>query len=95
MIEYKLKAVVSRPGFAADWKARKIIRITRGFGENAVEFNQTLEIENTWPGKVMYSFVIPHKAYVVGDAIPVSVKFSPIAKGVKIISLVTTIREHA
>lgn len=50
--------------------------------------------ENTWPGKVMYSFTLPHKAFAAGDTIPVAVKFSPLAKGVRIVSLLTTIREH-
>ncbi|GAA6007627.1 uncharacterized protein JCM10292_002831 [Rhodotorula paludigena] len=95
VIEYKLKAIAQRPGFAnTDWKARKIVRISRSFGADAVEFNQTLEIENTWPGKVMYSFTLPHKAFAAGDTIPVAVKFSPLAKGVRIVSLITTIREH-
>lgn len=42
----------------------------------------------------MYAFTMPHKAYAAGETIPVSVKFSPLAKGVRIVSLVTTIREH-
>ena len=42
----------------------------------------------------MYSFTLPHKAYAAGDTIPVAVKFSPLAKGVSIVSLITTIREH-
>ncbi|GAA6064597.1 hypothetical protein JCM10212_000508 [Sporobolomyces blumeae] len=95
VIEYKLKARAERPGItAADWKARRVVRIARGFGVDAVEYNQTLEIENTWPGKVMYSFTLPHKAFAAGDTIPVAVKFSPLAKGVRIVSLITTIREH-
>ncbi|SGY13409.1 BQ5605_C010g05854 [Microbotryum silenes-dioicae] len=95
MIEYKLKAVATRSGFAAaDWRAKRVVKITRGFAIDAVEYNQTLEIENTWPGKVMYAFTIPHKAYAAGETVPVSVKFSPLAKGVRIVSLVTTIREH-
>ncbi|GAA6021801.1 hypothetical protein JCM10207_002066 [Rhodosporidiobolus poonsookiae] len=95
VVEYKFKAVAQRPGFAAtDWKARKMVRIARSFGADAVEYNQTLEIENTWPGKVMYSFTLPHKAFAAGDTIPVAVKFSPLAKGVRIVSLITTIREH-
>ncbi|KAM0749136.1 hypothetical protein T439DRAFT_358253 [Meredithblackwellia eburnea MCA 4105] len=94
VIEYRLKALVVRPGFGHDWKSKKVVKISRGFGVDAVEYNQTLEIENTWPGKVMYAFTIPHKAYAAGETIPVSVKFSPLAKGVQIASLVTTIREH-
>lgn len=44
--------------------------------------------------QVMYAFTIPHKAYAAGETIPVSVKFSPLAKNVRIVSLITTIREH-
>lgn len=43
-IEYKLKAIASRPGFGADWRTKKIVKINRGFGVDAVEYNQTLEI---------------------------------------------------
>lgn len=50
VIEYKLKAIAQRPGFAnTDWKARKIVRISRSFGADAVEFNQTLEIGAALP----------------------------------------------
>lgn len=42
----------------------------------------------------MYAFTMPHKAYAAGETIPVSVKFSPLAKNVRIVSLITTIREH-
>jgi hypothetical protein len=44
VVEYKLKATATRPGFAADWKTRKLVRISRGFGTDAIEYNQTLEI---------------------------------------------------
>lgn len=43
-MEYKLKAIATRPGFAADWRSKKLVRIMRSFGADAVEYNQTLEI---------------------------------------------------
>lgn len=49
VVEYKLKAIATRPGFAADWKTRKLVRIARGFGVDAVEYNQTLEIGESGP----------------------------------------------
>jgi len=57
IIEYKLKAVAQRPGFtAADWKARKVVRLSRSFGADAVEFNQTLEIgTSTSPSSCSFS----------------------------------------
>lgn len=44
LVGYKLKATATRPAFTADWKARRIIQVSRGFGVDAVEYNQTLEI---------------------------------------------------
>ncbi|KAH8928638.1 hypothetical protein BT69DRAFT_1329402 [Atractiella rhizophila] len=94
-IEYKLKALAVRKGhFERDFKAKKEVKVSRMLSEEAMEFNQTLEIENTWPGKVMYSITIPHKAYAGGDQIPVNMKFSPLAKGVTITSVMTSIREN-
>lgn len=39
-------------------------------------------MENTWPGKIMYSLTLPHKAWAAGDTIMALVKFAPLAKGV-------------
>lgn len=54
----------------------------------------TLRAENTWPGKVSYQLTLPYKAFAAGTSIPVSVRFSPLAKGVRVLSLLSTIREH-
>jgi hypothetical protein len=42
----------------------------------------------------MYSFVVPHKAFAAGDDIPVLVKFQPMAKGVSVQSITSTIKEY-
>ncbi|KAG0140047.1 hypothetical protein CROQUDRAFT_665698 [Cronartium quercuum f. sp. fusiforme G11] len=95
LIYYKLKAVASRAGFlTSKWEAKKILRVARSFPAEAVEWNQTLEIENTWPGKVSYEISLPHKAFAAGDSIPVSLKFTPLMKGVRVTSLIVTIKEH-
>lgn len=39
-------------------------------------------VENTWPGKIMYSLTLPHKAWAAGDTLMALVKFAPLAKGV-------------
>ncbi|EGG10754.1 uncharacterized protein MELLADRAFT_93509 [Melampsora larici-populina 98AG31] len=96
LIYYKLKAIATRAGFLthSKWETKQILRVARSFPVEAVEWNQTLEIENTWPGKVSYEISLPHKAFAAGDRIPVSLKFSPLMKGVRVTSLVTTIKEH-
>ena len=41
----------------------------------------------------MYSLVLPHKAWAAGDTLTTLVKFAPMAKGVRVLSVSTTISE--
>ncbi|TFY74340.1 hypothetical protein EWM64_g9672, partial [Hericium alpestre] len=92
-IAYKLRAVATRPGFAHNLQAQIPIYIARSFAPEALEYQQTLEIENTWPEKIMYSIMIPHKAWAAGDTLTAVVKFSPLTKGVRVLHVTTTINE--
>ena len=59
---YKLRAVAHRSGaFSSNFQATKPVNIIRTFTAEALEFTQTLEIENSWPMKVAYSLTLPHK----------------------------------
>ncbi|KEP54580.1 putative response to drug-like protein [Rhizoctonia solani 123E] len=93
-VAYKLRATAVRSAFSANFHALRPLHIMRSFSPEAMEYNQTLEIENTWPGKIMYSFVVPHKAFAAGDDIPILVKFQPMAKGVSVQSIVTSVKEY-
>lgn len=94
-IAYKLHATVVRSGFASNFHSVKHFTLQRTFTSDALEFNQTLEIENTWPGKVMYALTLPFKAYAAGDDIPVNVKFMPLAKGVRVTAVTSVIKEYS
>ncbi|KAL1412376.1 hypothetical protein Q8F55_000121 [Vanrija albida] len=94
-VSYKLRATVVRSGLAFNLSTARTFDLTRSFTHEALEFNQTLEIENTWPGKIMYSITIPFKAYAAGDDIPVLVKFMPLAKGVRVLSVNSVIKEYS
>ncbi|KAH9058789.1 hypothetical protein EDB87DRAFT_1563750 [Lactarius vividus] len=92
-VAYKLRAIATRPGFAHNLHTQRAITVLRSFGPEAFEYQQSLEIENTWPEKLMYSIMIPHKAWAAGDNLTAVVKFSPLAKGVRVLSAVTTLNE--
>lgn len=93
IVSYKLRAVAVRPGLAHNLHATIPIFLLHSFAPDALEFQQTLEIENSWPEKLMYSIVLPHKVWAIGDILTVVVKFSPLAKGVRVLTVLTQITE--
>ncbi|KAI6037575.1 hypothetical protein EDC04DRAFT_2126164 [Pisolithus marmoratus] len=93
IVSYKLRAVAVRPGLAHNMQAAIPIFLLHSFAPEALEFQQTLEIENSWPEKLMYSIVLPHKVWAIGDILTVVVKFSPLAKGVRVLTVHTQIIE--
>ncbi|KZT43588.1 hypothetical protein SISSUDRAFT_1068831 [Sistotremastrum suecicum HHB10207 ss-3] len=92
-ITYKLRAAAIRSGFSSNFQAQCPVNIVRSLANDALEYQQTLEIENTWPGKLMYSLLLPHKAWAAGDTICSLVKFQPTGKGVYVGSVLTTVNE--
>ncbi|KIM45539.1 hypothetical protein M413DRAFT_442212 [Hebeloma cylindrosporum] len=92
-VAYKLRAVASRPGLSRHLQAVAPVHILRSFTHEALEYQQTLEIENTWPEKMMYAIMVPHKAWAVGDTLAAVFKFSPLMKGVTVQSIVSSLCE--
>jgi len=92
-VTYKLRATATRPGFAHNLQTHKVITLLRSFGPDAFEYQQLLEIENTWPEKILYSIMVPHKAWAAGDDLTAVIKLSPLAKGGRPLSVVTTLNE--
>ncbi|EMD37694.1 hypothetical protein CERSUDRAFT_114332 [Gelatoporia subvermispora B] len=95
-VQYKLRASAVRGGFGfahRSLEASLPVSIMRGFSSEALEYQQTLEIENTWPEKLMYSIMIPHKAWAAGEKVTAVVKFSPLVKGARVQHVTTTVNE--
>ncbi|KAK7005827.1 arrestin-C domain-containing protein [Favolaschia claudopus] len=92
-VAYKLRANVVRPGLNSNLQTVIPVYILRTFTAEALEYQQTLEIENTWPDKLMYSIMIPHKAWATTDTLTALVKFSPLVKGVSVVSVTSAIHE--
>ncbi|KAJ3504682.1 hypothetical protein NLJ89_g7811 [Agrocybe chaxingu] len=92
-ISYRLRAIAVRPGLAYNLQHVVPVYVVRSFTPEALEYQQTLEIENTWPDKLMYAVTLPHKAWAAGDTIVAILKFSPLVKGVAIQSIVSNLCE--
>ena len=61
-ISYKFRATAVRAtAFSTNLHAQCPMILLRSLSHDALEYQQTLEIENTWPEKIMYSLMIPHK----------------------------------
>lgn len=86
-IEYKLRAIAVRPSFSHNFTMLKDVTVVRSFSPESLEFQQTLEIENSWPEKIQYAVILPHKAWAAGDHISAVLKFIPLAKGVKVVNV--------
>ncbi|KAF9010764.1 hypothetical protein BDQ17DRAFT_1234497 [Cyathus striatus] len=94
-VSYKLRALATRPGIMANnLQCIEPVYIMRTFTHEALEYQTTLEIENSWPEKIMYSIMLPHKAWAAGDKLQALVKFSPLVKGAAVLSVVSTINEN-
>ncbi|KAG1772584.1 hypothetical protein EV702DRAFT_1201439 [Suillus placidus] len=92
-ILYKLRATAVRPGLAHNLHASHPVSLIRSFAADSLEYQQTLEIENTWPDKLMYTLVLPHRAWAAGDTLTALCKFIPLAKGVRVLSVLTNLNE--
>lgn len=92
-VTYRLRAQATRPGFSSNLHVNVPVHIIRSFGSDALEYQQTLEIENTWPEKIMYSIMLPHKAWASGDTVTALAKISPLNKGISVLSIGMTLYE--
>ena len=81
-VTYKLRAVAIRPNFSQNLQVKVPVFILRCLTSEALEYQQTIDIENTLPEKLMYSIMLPHKAWAAGDTLTAIVKLTPLAKGV-------------
>ncbi|KAF8329292.1 hypothetical protein F5887DRAFT_896713 [Amanita rubescens] len=92
-VSYRLRAQATRPGFNHNIQATALVHVIRSLSEEALEYQQTLEIENTWPEKLMYSIMLPHKAWAAGDTLAALVKFSPLNKRISVVRITTSLHE--
>jgi len=56
------------------------VHVLRALTPEALEYQQSVEVENTWPGKIMYAIMLPHKAWAAADTLVAVLRLSPLAK---------------
>jgi len=69
------------------------VYVLRSLTPEALEYQLSTEMENTWPEKLMYSIMLPHRAWAGGDKVVAVLKLSPLTKGVWVENVVTTLWE--
>ncbi|KAF3917813.1 hypothetical protein ABW20_dc0104755 [Dactylellina cionopaga] len=72
---------------------RSHFRVIRTLPHTALEFSQTMAVENVWPNKVEYTVSTPSKAVVFGSYIPIEVRLTPLLKGLQISKISVALKE--
>ncbi|KAG5519313.1 hypothetical protein PMAC_001938 [Pneumocystis sp. 'macacae'] len=91
---YKMKVTIERPGFLSNIVHKKHIRIIRTIPLSFMDFIHTVFVEDTWLNKIEYNINIPTKIYELGGLIPVSMRFIPLIKNLKLEKITFFLREY-
>ncbi|EPX74956.1 arrestin/PY protein 1 [Schizosaccharomyces octosporus yFS286] len=91
---YRLKATIDRTGLNSRMIKKKHIRLIRTLPPDAVEYTQTVSVDNTWPNKIEYTISIPTKAYAIGSYIPTHFVLVPLLKRLSIGKVTITLKEY-
>lgn len=93
-ILYKIECSIERGRFEKVFQKAKHIRIVRTLHPQNLNLLESIDINNTWPGKVQYNVSLPKKGIAIGATIPIHILVVPIAKGLKLKSLNAVLVQH-
>lgn len=91
---YRLECTIERGRFEKALHKTKHIRIVRTLHPQNLNMIESIDINNTWPGKVQYNVSLPKKGIALGSTVPVHVLIVPIAKGLKLRAINAVIVQH-
>ncbi|CAK9438637.1 uncharacterized protein LODBEIA_P28610 [Lodderomyces beijingensis] len=91
---YKLQCSIERGRFERTHSVSKHIRIVRTLHPQNINLCDSIDVINTWVGKLQYCVSMPKKAVAVGATIPIHLTIVPIAKGLSIRAINACIVEH-
>lgn len=91
---YKLECVVERGRFEKPFHCTKHVRIMRTLHPQNLNLTDSIDLSNTWAGKVQYNVSIPKRGIAVGASVPVRVLIIPIAKGLSLKGILGVLVQH-
>lgn len=91
---YKLECTIERGRFEKSLHRAKHLRVVRTLHPQNLNLVESIDINNTWPGKVQYNVTIPRKGIAVGSRVPIHILVVPIAKGLRLRSINAVLVQH-
>ena len=83
-VTYQLKATVARGNVAYNLRTYKHLRIIRIPEASALDLSQTICLKSTWLNKIEYSIVVPQRAIILGSAVPLEIRVTPLLKALEL-----------
>ena len=81
---YKLECTIERGRFEKPITKLKHVRIVRTLHPQNLNLVDTIDVDNTWLGKVQYNVKLNRKGVAIGSNIPISLTFIPMTKGISL-----------
>jgi hypothetical protein len=91
---YKFQCTIERGRFEKPFVSSKCVRICRSLSPYNLNLVDSIDINNTWAGKVQYNVSLVKKGVAIGSTIPISILIVPIAKGLSLKCINGAIVQH-
>ncbi|RHZ50674.1 uncharacterized protein CDV56_106574 [Aspergillus thermomutatus] len=91
-IRYTLKAQICGMTGKSTMEIHRHIRLYRE--HPSLRFPEPKVIENFWPEKVIYNVSVPSQAWAFGGVIPLTVRFIPLRKGLRLDTILSRLVEY-
>lgn len=91
---YKLQCNIERGRFEKSVNVSKHIRIVRTLNPQNLNLTDSIDVSNTWVGKLQYNVNMTKKGVAIGSTIPINITIIPIVKGLSLKAINGCIVEH-
>ncbi|CAI5757565.1 unnamed protein product [Candida verbasci] len=91
---YKLQCNIERGRFEKKISVNKHIRVVRTLHPQNLNLTDSIDVDNTWVGKLQYKVSMLKKGVAIGSNIPINIIIIPIAKGLSLKAMNACIVEH-
>jgi hypothetical protein len=81
---YRLECTIEKGRFEKPITKSKHIRIVRTLHPQSLNLVDSIDIDNTWLGKIQYNVKLSRKGVAIGSTIPIHLTFIPMTKGLSL-----------